>query len=646
MKEICIEDFLDYKFLSDVSVSPGGDYAAFVVKEAKGEEEYGSNIWIYDFGKEDLLQLTCSGKDQGVTWRENGEDLLFVSGRKKDDDEEGTDVYQISVKGGEARKLLSLSREISEMKLAGNKLVYKAPVDISEEGKEDEEEEDGDYVVFDEIPFWANGKGITNKKREHLFVKDLEEGEEEELTPNALQVEEYDVSEGRAVFVGAKFVDKFPVSNAVYSVDLEGEKPEKLTGKEWNFDLVQFIEEDRAVVSASDMEEYGLNQNKKLYGLDITRGEVTPLTPGRDKSIGNSVLTDVRLGGGRRSAVDGDKFYFVSTEGSSSYLDRIDREGNEERVVSEEGTVDFFDAEDGRVVYVSLRENRPQEVYTRGEKEEKRITYLNEEPLSDKAVQNPEPFSVEREGVEIDAWIMKPKGFRQGEEYPTILEIHGGPKAAYSPQFFHEMQLLAGRGYAVVFSNPRGSSGKGNEFADIREEFGRTDYEDLMAVVDESVERFEFIDEEKLGVTGGSYGGYMTNWIIGQTDRFEAAVSQRSISNWISKFNTTDIGYFFVEDQQGSTPWEDYELLWDQSPLQFADRASTPTLFIHAKEDYRCWMAEALQMFTALKYQGVESRLCLFEGENHELSRGGKPENRKARLREMVDWFDKYLKEE
>ena len=152
------------------------------------------------------------------------------------------------------------------------------------------------------------------------------------------------------------------------------------------------------------------------------------------------------------------------------------------------------------------------------------------------------------------------------------------------------------------------------------------------------------IDKARIGVTGGSYGGYMTNWIIGHTDRFKCAASQRSISNWISKFGTTDIGYYFNADQNQATPWINHDKLWWHSPLKYADKAKTPTLFIHSEEDYRCWLAEGLQMFTALKYHGVEARLCMFRGENHELSRSGKPKHRIRRLTEITNWFEKYLK--
>jgi dipeptidyl aminopeptidase/acylaminoacyl peptidase len=208
------------------------------------------------------------------------------------------------------------------------------------------------------------------------------------------------------------------------------------------------------------------------------------------------------------------------------------------------------------------------------------------------------------------------------------------------------MQAMAGRGYVILISNPHGSSGRGNAFADIRGKYGTIDYDDLIAVLDAALERDEFIDPERLGVMGGSYGGFMTNWIVGHTDRFKAAVSQRSISNWIHKFCTTDIGYYFNKDQMQTTPWEEGgdEKMWWHSPLRYADKAKTPTLFIHSEQDYRCWLPEGLQMFTALRYHGVESRLVMFREEDHELSRSGKPKHRMRRLEEIVGWFDGHLK--
>ena len=167
-----------------------------------------------------------------------------------------------------------------------------------------------------------------------------------------------------------------------------------------------------------------------------------------------------------------------------------------------------------------------------------------------------------------------------------------------------------------------------------------------MAFTDEVLKRYPQLDEKRLGMMGGSYGGFMANWIIGHTDKFAAAVSQRSISNWISLSMTTDIGHTFDMEQTNANPWSNPDLMWIQSPLKYADKAKTPTLFIQSDEDYRCWMGDAIQMFSALKFFGVETRMCLFHGENHELSRSGKPTHRVRRLTEMMNWFEKYLKAE
>lgn len=178
---------------------------------------------------------------------------------------------------------------------------------------------------------------------------------------------------------------------------------------------------------------------------------------------------------------------------------------------------------------------------------------------------------------------------------------------------------------------------------DLRGRYGSLDYEDLMVFTDRVLERFPQLDPGRLAVCGGSYGGFMVNWIIGHTTRFCCAVSQRSISNWVSMFCTGDTGYRFAADQLDGTPWSEPERYFTQSPLQYADKAATPTLFIHSDQDYRCPLGEGLQMFTALRYFGVEARMCLLKGENHDLSRSGRPKNRLKRLEEIFNWLDKYF---
>ena len=255
-------------------------------------------------------------------------------------------------------------------------------------------------------------------------------------------------------------------------------------------------------------------------------------------------------------------------------------------------------------------------------------------------------YFLNTDGVDIDGFVMKPVGYEPGKRYPGILHIHGGPKMVFGPGFHHEMQLWAVSGFFVCYCNPRGSCGKGNAFADLQGKYGEVDFRDLMEFTDEVLRRYPEIDADRMGVAGGSYGGFMTNWVIGHTDRFRCAVSQRSITNYVGDYLLSDIGYYYVPDQQLGTIWEHPERLWKASPLTYADRVKTPTLFIHADKDYRCTLANGLEMFAALKLHGVESKLCMFYGENHGLSREEKPSNRISRLSEILHWMEEHLKEE
>ena len=251
---------------------------------------------------------------------------------------------------------------------------------------------------------------------------------------------------------------------------------------------------------------------------------------------------------------------------------------------------------------------------------------------------------MDRDGVELDGWVLKPVGYEPGKKYPAILEMHGGPKAIFGSVFHHEMQILANMGYFVFWTNPRGSDGRGSEFAAMTGNLGGIDFNDFMDFTDEVLKRYTDIDEKRVGICGGSYGGFMCNWMIGHTDRYAAAASQRSISNYFTKSLTTDIGYNHNMSQLDSDPWKSFDTVWKHSPLKNGHLAKTPTLFIQSDEDYRCWMSDALQMFSALKLNGVDSKVVLFHGENHELSRSGKPENRITRLTEICEWFEKYVK--
>jgi len=391
--------------------------------------------------------------------------------------------------------------------------------------------------------------------------------------------------------------------------------------------------------------QYGLNENELIYAA--YEGESPrPLSTG-DASLGNAVNTDVSLGGGRILRAHDGKAFFIATVGTAAGIYTVDETGSHALVAGDPATaINCFCFAGPDLYAIALSAGALEEVYLykNASSKAEKLTDFTSSALGLSKALPIESFQFESGNVELDGFAIKPAGYTSGQKYPAVFEIHGGPKTAYGTVFFHEMQAFAWDGYFVIFANPRGSDGRGNAFADIRGKYGTIDYDDLMRFVDVCLERYPDIDPGRIGVTGGSYGGYMTNWVIGHTDRFRAAASQKSIANWVSFAYTTDIGYFFAPDQIGASAWDSVERLWDASPLKYADKAQTPTLFIHSEEDYRCWLAEGLQMYSALRLHGVDTKLALFKGENHELSRSGKPKNRIRRLHEMLSWFNGHLK--
>ena len=319
----------------------------------------------------------------------------------------------------------------------------------------------------------------------------------------------------------------------------------------------------------------------------------------------------------------------------------IKEDGSFEVIVNGEGTVDMFDIKDGVIHFIGMRGQKLQELY---DVNCNQLTTLNEKALEGKYVAVPEVMNIISDDTLIEGFVMKPINFDPDKKYPAIVDVHGGPRTIYGSVFFHEMQYWASEGYFVYFCNPRGSDGRGDDFADLRGKYGTIDFDDLLRFCDAVEEKYPQIDKTKVGITGGSYGGFMTNWAIGNTNRFAAAASQRSLTNWISLTNLADIGYTFDADQVQGTAWSNMKRIWDQSPLKHANKAKTPTLFIHSEEDYRCLLSEGMQMFYAIKNAGCVARMCIFKGENHELSRNGKPIHRTRRLAEITGWFDHYLK--
>lgn len=658
-----LDDFLEYRFLSDICWAPNGRHAAFIVSRCIEEENsYECCLWLYekDGG---VRRLTSGGQEKSFIWEDENH-LLFPAIRSESDKkriksgEIFTVWYRIDIRGGEAQRAFELPLKAVSVKKAGENVyavLASADVLYSDYYKMDKEERakihthyeaEKDYHVLDESIYWQNGGGFINKQRTSLFIYDAEKNCLKKLTEKFMEVSAVCIKEHRIYYAGENFETKPLLKQDIYMYDLETEKTECLYDKKI-YDISGLYEWDGQIaVIASDGRRFGINEHPWVYRLNEEKRKLDIFYK-TEHSFWPTVGSDCRYGGARDVKAVSDKLYFISTRDFSSALYSIDKNAVEHKEVYCRGSVDDFDvsADGAEILFTAMADGRLQELYRVGNHGEiERVTCFNEDILKDKYIADYERITVYSEGENIDGWILRPADFDINKSYPAVLDIHGGPETVYGEVFYHEMQYWANEGYFVFFCNPRGSDGKGNGFADIRGKYGTVDYKNIMDFTDAVLDKYPQIDKSRVAVTGGSYGGFMTNWIVGHTDRFACAASQRSISNWISFYGISDIGTYFGTDQTAGDIYENHEKMWEASPLKYADKVKTPVMFIHSDEDFRCPISEGLQFYTALADRGVPVRFCWFKGENHELSRSGKPKHRVRRLQEITEWIRKYTK--
>ena len=668
MESIQIKDFLQYKYLSNVKYAPDGKKAAFIVSQCNEEENsYESRLWLYDG---ELRQLTDLGKENRYFW-ENEQTILFPAVRSADEKkradkhENFTSYYRLDLRGGEALHAFTLPFAATWIKkLPNGAYAVLGIIDANEpdyyrmdrkdrEKVEKQYADDADYEVFDELPYWSNGEGIVNKKRTALFYVTFEDAPQklmvQRVTEPFFTVDAIETIGDSVYFLSDSYTARRDLTHpSLYEMDGKTGWYKKL--RTYDGLYVERIKSvgETLILTATEGRDIGLNENVDFYTVDRETGALTMLYENTE-SLWNSVGSDVRFGAGETMIGVNDRLYYITTRVESSHLYALDLRGNNVPVATEIGSIDAvaIHPEKEEALFIALYEGSLQELYTKNLKtgELKKLSHFNDDAFKDKYVAKCEPVSVESEGWKIDGWVLKPKDYDPGKKYPAVFDIHGGPKTVYGTVFYHEMQVWAGLGYFVFFCNPKGSDGRGDAFADIMGHYGETDYQNLMDFADEVLRRYPAIDPMRVCETGGSYGGFMTNWIIGHSDRFCACASQRSISNWLSFNGLSDIGYYFVGDQNRADFYTDHDKLWEHSPLKYAKNVKTPTLFIHSDEDYRCPLDQGLQMYAALVDRGIPARICVFHGENHELSRSGKPLHRIRRLTEITNWFEKYTKE-
>ncbi|MCL2574156.1 MAG: S9 family peptidase [Defluviitaleaceae bacterium] len=664
MENLKLDDFKNYTFLTNLFLSQSGKNAAVVASKANDKNGYNKAIYVNK--GEGFFPLTpISGNVGTYIWLDD-DNILFSETRdkdvqeKKDRGHEITSFYKICINGGEAAAAFDVPANVTSIKICPDgSYILTAGYDNSRpnlDGKTPAEVEDAlkqwkkdgaSYQVVDELPYWFNGGGFTNKKRSRLY-KYSAGGELAPLTGTLDNVSTYKLSScgGYIAFTGE--LAPFEISSIktnLYLLDLASGEIKKILTENQFIKAFDFYG-DGFAIAATKGETYNFHEHPSFYTVDRS-GNMTKLCD-YDYSIGSSAGSDSKFSGGYTSMVRGDAFYFISLQGYEGDVFKLClKSGGITNATACGGNIECFDMSPSgdRFVYNAMIGLDLQEIYEKGDK----ISSFNDDALANKKLSTPIYHTItDKDGYTVDGWVLKPTDFDADKKYPAILNIHGGPKAAYGESFFHEMQYLANHGYFVLFSNPRGSDGKSNDFAEIRGKYGTVDYDNLMQFTDEMCAIYPAIDQARMGVMGGSYGGFMTNWVTAHTNRFAAAASMRGICNWISFSYISDIGYFFGPDQQQALEVEDpaavADKMWHHSPLKYAANVKTPTLILHSDEDFRCWIPEAYQWFTALKINGVDTRMHIFKGENHELSRSGKPEHRVRRLEEIVAWMDKYCK--
>ena len=659
MEKVSIGDFVKIRKLSSLTLSPSGKKAAFCVTSGDvGENRYRTDIWVWDEGHTPSLYRLTAGEDGKAPVFLDEDTVLFPGDRKNRYPAENgvskTVLNRIALSGGEAEELFVLPFPASDLTPVGEGLYLASGLrdlslpDLSGMSGEEKSaalkalEEEKDYEIFDELPFWINGRGVTNKKRHGLFLCDTLSGKETLLTDNYFDLHGFSVNDAhtRVVYWGVEFTSLNTQKSRMFIRTLpDGEPVEVALNGRYRVDQAVFAGE-QVVFLAATGEKYGSSENPAFYlcGADGIFTLLSDCDPSLD-AVGSDIA-----GGGNSFWGDETGVYFVQTIGYHSVYRHLSLAGMLETLADDVSIVSCARGK-APIFLIGMEKDAPQELYLKENNRVRRISSFNTGYLETHEIAHTEHFSfIDKDGVEIDGWVLFPGDFDATKRYPAIFDVHGGPQSAYGEGFFHEMQYWAGLGYIVFFCNPRGSSGKGGAFADIYgDNYGVRDYNDLMEFTDHVLARVPQIDPARVAMTGGSYGGFMANWIIGHTDRFAAVASQRSISNYISKCLTTDIGYYHNLSAIQADPWNSPEKMWAHSPLAYADKAKTPTLFIQSDEDYRCWMGDAVQMLQALLMHGVPARMCLFHGENHELSRSGKPKHRVRRLKEITEWFDHYL---
>ena len=669
---ITAQDLCALQFVGDPQVSPDGRQVAFVVTTIDEEQDdYRSRIWLVGTdGASAPRPLTAGTKvDTAPRWSPDGQRLAFLSTR-----EGKAQLYLLALAGGEAMQLTDREDGAGEAVWSpdGRQIAFAAAVRAARPATDEtgKRAEAGEPLRITRLKYKFDGRNFIHGKptiesRRHLFTITLPDDPAATIAaPRQRTNGEWDDDQvawspdsQTLAFVSYREPDADRVFRAdLWIVPVGGEEaPRKLTASDGSASGPAWSPDGTTLAYFATLDADRPYPTSRVFTIPAGGGTPRSLAPDLDRDASGGTLSDLTLPAGNNRPVwdaAGAHVLFPVADGGNQGVYRVPAAGGQATplLTGERSIVALASGAgiDGALVFSATDGTHPAELFVAAADGtgERQLTDLNGPFLARKAVSTPERLRFRGgDEHEIDGWLMPPTAPTPGERYPLILMIHGGPHTQYGSAFIHEFQFLAAQGYGVLYANPHGSTGRGAAFAkELTAHWGEKDLPDLLAAVDHVLARGA-ADPERLGVGGGSYGGFMTNWIIGHSDRFKAAVTMRSISNLLNFWGTSDIFHIGNIPEFG-IPWEEPERYLKFSPIMYAANFTTPTLILHQEEDHRCPVEQGEQLFAALNLREVPTRFVRFPAESHGMSRNGKPSHRFQRLEELRAWYARFLQGE